>query len=145
LLNNERPHQGLSCGNLPPRVAYPTLPSLPTVPALVDADRWLPAYHGHSFVRKVKANGRVVVADTSDYVKAALAKQHVALRVDADLGQVVVEVDGREMQHLAIKGLGQGTLEIATFVDRLGTEARTIRSAAWPCRPRGYEVGTPHG
>jgi hypothetical protein len=123
--NDERPHQGLSCGNLPPRVAFPTLPALPAVPAVVDADRWLYAYDGQSFVRKVKANGRVVVADASYYVKAALAKQHVALRVDAEVGQFVVEADGREVQRLAIKGLGVGMLPFATFVERLCSEAHT--------------------
>jgi hypothetical protein len=39
--NQERPHQGLSCANLPPRVACPRLPTLPPVPTRVDADRWL--------------------------------------------------------------------------------------------------------
>ncbi|HEY6406624.1 MAG TPA: integrase core domain-containing protein, partial [Ktedonobacteraceae bacterium] len=27
--NYERPHQGLSCGNRPPRTAFPRLPTLP--------------------------------------------------------------------------------------------------------------------
>lgn len=39
--NYERPHHGRSCGNRPPRVAFPTLPELPAVPDLVDPDRWL--------------------------------------------------------------------------------------------------------
>jgi transposase len=38
--NWQRPHQGLSCGNRPPRVAFPTLPQLPAVPDVVDPDRW---------------------------------------------------------------------------------------------------------
>jgi hypothetical protein len=38
--NWRRPHQGRSCGNRPPRVAFPTLPELPAVPDLVDPDRW---------------------------------------------------------------------------------------------------------
>jgi transposase InsO family protein len=129
--NDERPHQGLSCQNLPPRVAFPMLPTLPPVPARVDMDRWLYAYDGHSFVRKVKANGRVVVANTSYYVKAALAKQHVALRIDAELGQFVVEADGREVQRLAIKGLGVGRLPFTKFVEHLCAEARTLRSMAY--------------
>jgi len=122
--NEERPHQGLSCANVPPRVAFPTLPTLPPVPALVDTDRWLQHYDGHSFVRKVKANGHVLVADAPYYVKAALARQHVALRIDAALGQFVVEANGREMQRLAIKGLGHGTLSFARFVDRLCVDTR---------------------
>jgi len=125
--NDERPHQGVSCANRPPRVAFPTLPALPPVPAVVDADRWLQRYDGHSFARKVKANGHVMVADAPYYVKVALRKQHVALRVDAAAGQFVVEVDGRAVQRLAIKGLGRGTLPFTTFVEQLCAEARTIR------------------
>ncbi len=126
--NEERPHQGLSCANLPPRTAFPRLPTLPTVPARVDADRWLQHYDGHSFVRKVQTDGHVVVADRRYYLKVALAKHAVALRVDAAHGQFVVEADGREVQRLAIKGLGVGTLPFATFVERLGAEARTLRT-----------------
>ena len=117
--NDERPHQGLSCTNRPPRVAFPMLPSLPPVPTMVDADRWLQRYDGHSFARKVKANGQVMVADMPYYVQAALVKQPVALRVDAAAGQFVVEANGRAVQRLAIKGLGQGMLPFATFVERL--------------------------
>ena len=93
----------------------------------MDADRWLHAYDGRSFVRKVKANGHVMVADRPYYVKAALRKQSVALRVDAEAGVFVVEADGHEVQRLQIKGLGQGTLPFDTFVERLCTEARTLR------------------
>jgi hypothetical protein len=143
LLNDERPHQGLSCANLPPRIAFPHQPALPPVPALVDADQWLHAYHGHIFARKVKATGQVMVADTPYYVKVALATQQVALRVDAELGQFVVEADGQEVQRLAIKGIGQGRLPFATFVDHVCMEARTQRTmrryaalrASRPVRP----------
>jgi len=123
--NNERPHQGLSCANLPPHVAFPTLPTLPPVPALVDADRWLHAYDDHRFMRHVKANGQVLVADVPYYVKTTLAKQAVAMRVDADAGQFVVEANGQEVQRLAIKGIGQGVLPFTTFVERLCGNART--------------------
>ena len=123
--NEERPHQGISCANVPPRVAFPQLPTLPPVPAVVDADRWLHTYDGHSFVRKVMANGQVVVADTPYYVKVALAKQRVALRLDAAAGQFVVEAAGQVVQHLAIKGIGVGTVPFATFVERLCAEAHT--------------------
>ncbi len=136
--NEDRPHQGLSCGNLPPRVAFPTLPSLPSLPALVDADRWLHTFDGHSFVRKVRREGHVTVADVSYYVKVALAGQHIALRVDAPAGQFVVEADGREVQRLAIKGIGVGLLPFTTFVDRLCAEARTLRG------PFAHRMERPH-
>ena len=126
--NEERPHQGLSCGNLPPRVAFPTLPTLPLVPTMVDADRWLYTYDGHCFARKVKANGQVMVGDVPYSIKTACIGQQVALRVDAALSQFVVEAGGREVQRLAIKNIGVGMLPFATFVDRLCAEARTLRT-----------------
>src|SRR5262249_18385824 len=39
--HNERPHQGRSLRNLPPRMAFPTLPQRPPLPEVVDPDRWL--------------------------------------------------------------------------------------------------------
>jgi transposase InsO family protein len=55
--NHERPHQGRSCGNRPPREAFPTLPTLPALPQMVDPDRWLQAIHGQAFVRRVGRDG----------------------------------------------------------------------------------------
>jgi transposase InsO family protein len=58
--NTERPHQGQSCGNRPPAVAHPQLPLRPRLPAQVDPDRWIEAYHERCFARRVKANGSVL-------------------------------------------------------------------------------------
>jgi transposase InsO family protein len=57
--NTQRPHQGRSCGNRPPRVAFATLPELPAVPDLVDPDRWLQVRDGLHLVRKVRRDGTV--------------------------------------------------------------------------------------
>jgi hypothetical protein len=125
--NEERPHQGLSCGNLPPRVAFPTLPTLPPVPALVDADRWIDAYDGQIFMRKVQPGGRVSVADQPYYVKMPLLGQQITLRVDAQAGQFVVESGDQDVQRLAIKGLGLGMLPFTTFVQRLCADLRAVK------------------
>ncbi len=121
----------MSCHNLPPRIAFPTLPPLPRVPATVDADRWLHAYDGHTFVRKVAANGQVLVDEVPYYMKLALLRQHVAQRVEADAGTFGVEADGREVQRVAIKGIGVGRLPFPLFVEPLCAQARTFRSAAY--------------
>ncbi len=134
--NEERPHQGLSCANRPPRVAFPVLPALPPAPAQVNADRWVQAYDGHTFARRVQRGGQVMVADVPYYVQAGLTGQQVALRVDADAGQFVVEADGRAVQRLAIKGLGVGTLSFARFVEHLC--AQTHRLGVAPTRPSTY-------
>ena len=39
--NYYRPNQAKSCGNRPPRLAFPDLPALPAVPEKIDPDRWL--------------------------------------------------------------------------------------------------------
>jgi transposase InsO family protein len=57
--NFERPHQGVSCHNQPPRVACPVLPARPSVPELVDPDRWIDALDGQHFVRKVQRDTSV--------------------------------------------------------------------------------------
>lgn len=56
--NTERPHQGRSCQNQPPRVAHPVLPKRPALPSTVDPDRWLQALHGRWYPRRVRADGR---------------------------------------------------------------------------------------
>jgi hypothetical protein len=112
-------------------VAFPTLPTLPQVPTTVDADRWLQAYDGHTFTRKVAVKGHVVVDDVPYYLPVALLRQHVALRVDAALGQFIVEADGRDVRRIAIKGVGVGQLPFWAFVELGSAEARTRRSAAY--------------
>jgi transposase InsO family protein len=59
--NWERPHQGRACRNVPPRVAFPTLPPLPALPQTVDPDGWLTTIDTQMFVRKVGADGCVNV------------------------------------------------------------------------------------
>jgi hypothetical protein len=44
--NLERPHQGLSCGNRPPCIAFPTPVSLLPLPGQVDPDGWLAPLDG---------------------------------------------------------------------------------------------------
>jgi hypothetical protein len=71
--NEQRPHQGHSCVNHPPRVAHPVLPRLPTLPTSVDPDAWLKAIDGRTYARRIKADGRVSVDGTAYDIKQALA------------------------------------------------------------------------
>lgn len=59
--NQERPHQGHSCRNQPPRQAHPVLPTRPALPEEVDPDRWVNALDGRLYPRQVKSAGRVLV------------------------------------------------------------------------------------
>lgn len=81
--NTERPHQGRTCANVPPTVAFPTLPSLPPVPAMVNPDRWLERLHRRAYARKVGRDGEVVVNHETYYVPQVYARKQVVLFVNA--------------------------------------------------------------
>jgi transposase InsO family protein len=81
--NEERPHQGRSCGNLPPSVAFPQLPTLPQLPATVDPDRWLQVIDGSAYVRRVGGDGCVDVDLSPYYIGKSWAGQYVTMHVDS--------------------------------------------------------------
>jgi len=82
--NQERPHQGKACGNVPPQTAFPILPTLPPLPARIDPDRWLSRVQGRAYARKVNKDGRVIIDDEYYYIKQSLAGQKVVLTVNAE-------------------------------------------------------------
>ncbi len=130
--NWSRPHQGLSCGNRPPRVAFPTLPDLPAVPDLVDPDRWLRVNDGLHLVRMVRRDGTVRVDLRSYYVGRSRAGQHVALHLSAAKRALLV-VDGHQViKTLPLKGLSGQALRFEAFVQLMMGQARAehrLRSA----------------
>jgi transposase InsO family protein len=125
--NYERPHQGLSCGNRPPRVAFPTLPELPTVPDVVDPDRWLHISDGLHLVRLVRSNGTVRVDLKSYYVGRALAGHHVALHLSAAKGAWLVVWGQQVIKTLPLKGLCGQALRFEAFVQLMIGQARSER------------------
>jgi hypothetical protein len=122
--NVERPNQAITCGNRPPCVAFPTLPTRPAVPAFVDPDGWMRAAHGERYARKVKSDGRVVLGERYYYVQKALAGERVVLEVDADTGELVVWHRTVPIKRLELKGLKNRPLAFDAFVDQLRQEAR---------------------
>ena len=130
--NQSRPHQGLSCGNRPPRVAFPTLPTLPAVPDLVDPDRWLQISDGLHLVRQVRRDGTVRVDLKSYYVGRTLAGQHVALHLSAAKRAWLVVHQGQVSKTLPLKGLVGQALRFEAFVQFMRGQARVesrLRSA----------------
>src|SRR2546421_488396 len=81
--NFERPHQGVSCGNRPPRTAFPRLPDLSAVPDVVNPDRCLKDYD----------------------VGQALAGQRVALHLSAKTRSWQVIVGTKLLKTIPLKGL----------------------------------------
>ena len=130
--NWSRPHQGRSCGNQPPRVAFPTLPELPAVPDLVDPDRWLRVNDGLHLVRLVRRDGTVRVDLKSYYVGRPLAGQHVALHLSAAKGALLVVHGHQVIKTLPLKGLWGKALRFEEFVQLMMGQARAehrLRSA----------------
>src|SRR5258708_31126521 len=113
--NTERLHQGLSCGNQPPRVAFSHLPSLPALPSSVDPDAWLADIHGQHFVRKVRQNGTVRIAEGSYYVDLDWIGQYVDLCVDAHRQIFVIRQGLRLLKQVSIKGLQKTFLSFEQF------------------------------
>jgi transposase InsO family protein len=130
--NWSRPHQGLSCGNRPPRVAFPTLPALPAVPDLVDPDRWLRVNDGLHLVRLVRRDGTVRVDLKSYYVGRTWAGQHVALHLSAAKRALLVVHGHQVIKTLPLKGLWGKALRFEEFVRLMMGQARAehrLRSA----------------
>ncbi len=122
--NWSRPHQGLSCGNRPPRVAFPSLPELPAVPDLVDPDRWLRVNDGLHLVRLVRRDGTVRVDLRSYYVGRSLAGQHVALHLSAAKAALLVVHGPQLIKTLPLKGLWDKALRFEAFVHLMMGQAR---------------------
>jgi transposase InsO family protein len=113
--NTERPHQGHTLGNQPPRVAFPHLPNLPALPSSVDPDAWLADIHGQHFVRKVRQNGTVCIAEGSYYVDLNRIGQYVDLCVDAHQQVFLIRQGSRLLKQVPIKGLQKAVLPFEQF------------------------------
>jgi hypothetical protein len=135
--NTERPNQALSCGNRPPRVAYPDLPTLPALPEQVDPDAWLAHIHGQAFARPVQPNGSVEVDRRPYYVKQALAGQQVVLVVNAPECCFDMLLGKEVVKSLAIKGLVGQLLPFDEYAARMREEARS-EYRRWLQQHRGW-------
>ena len=125
--NTERPHQGLSCGNRPPAVAHPQLPLRPRLPAQVDPDRWLEAYHERCFARRVKTNGAVLLDDQEYYVGRQYAGREVVAQLDTPARQVrFLDSQRTVLKIKPLRGLVGETLSLEAFVAWCEREARTV-------------------
>ncbi|MEP0764393.1 MAG: transposase [Chloroflexota bacterium] len=121
--NHERPNQALSCADKPPLKAAPDLPTLPRLPARVDPDRWLERVHGKRFKRQVKRSGSVQVDKHDYYISQQVRGRYVVLQVDARRREFTVEVDGKIIKHLPIKGLYQQEIDFDAYLEIMCREA----------------------
>ena len=139
--NFERPNQACSCGNCPPRVAFPTLPTLPVLPAFVDPDAWLAQIHGQAYARRVQPKGTVAVDRRDYYVSQALSGQQVVLVVNAPERRFDVLLGKELVKSLPFKGLAGQLLPLDEYVARMREEARS-EYRRWLQQHRGWRQGS---
>jgi transposase InsO family protein len=132
--NTERPNQAISCGNQPPRVAFPTLPSLRPLPTLVDPDAWLQEIHGQHFIRKVRQNGTVRIAEGSYSIHMNMIGQYVDLCVDAPRQIFVVWHQHRILKQVPIKGVHKTMLPFEQFATLMWQQALSERRRLLPAQ-----------
>lgn len=123
--NWQRPHQGIACGNQPPRVAFPHLPSLPRVPALVNPDAWLHHVREQHLVRRVNRQGFVKVDLFPYYISNKLAGQRVTLSIQAQEQVLQVVYPQEYRRSLPLKGLHQRAMPYQEYVALMQREAST--------------------
>jgi Integrase core domain len=128
--NNERPHQGQTCGNVPPRVAFPTLPTLPALPEQVDPDAWLATLDQKMYLRHVGRDGCVDVNLQTYYVSPQMAKRTVLLQVIAESRQFAVWHEDQVIKRLPIKSLVGQVMTLDEYLKYIQQEA-----VAAPRRP----------
>ena len=121
--NTERPNQALSCRNRLPCVAFPDLPRLPALPIIVDPDAWLTHVHGQHFIRKVRQNGTVRIAEGSYYIHLNMIGQYVDLSVDAHEQVFVVWHRQQVLKQVPIKGLHKTLLPFEQFATLMCQQA----------------------
>jgi len=121
--NTERPNQALSCGDQPPRMAFPELPSLSSLPQFVDPDAWLSHVHGKHFIRKVRQNGTVRIAEGSYYIHLDMIGQYVDLCVDAHQQVFVIWHQQHVLKQVPIKGLHKIWLPFEEFASLMCQQA----------------------
>jgi hypothetical protein len=120
--NHERPSQAITCGNQPPRVAFPNLPALPGPPMLVDPDRWVEVLDGVAYARRVTQQGAIMLDGWTYYVGLAHAGRDVTATIDAKARQLVVYQGTTVLKRVAIKGLVGAPLAFHDFVAHLVKE-----------------------
>jgi hypothetical protein len=121
--NYERPHQGRACGNVLPRVAFPTLPTLPALPERVDPDAWLASLDQKMSLRHVGRDGCVDVDLATYYVGPELARRAILLQVRAKQHQFAVWSQDQIVKLLPIKWLVGQQMPLEDYLHYIKQEA----------------------
>ena len=112
-----------ACGNVPPRVAFPVLPTLPALPERVDPDAWLATLDQKMYLRHVGREGCVDVDLATYYLGPQLAKQTVLLQVRAEQRQFAVWSQDQVVKLLPITGLVGQEMALDDYLQHIKQEA----------------------
>ena len=116
------PQRRRACANQPPRQAFPILPSLPDI---VQADRWLWRYHHRVFARLIGSDGSVTVHHEEYYLSTRMAGRKVALVVDAPTA-AFDGLDGVQiLKRVSIKHVVRGKMPLERFITLMLEQARS--------------------
>src|SRR5712692_1595209 len=121
--NWERPHQGRSCGNVPPRTAFPVLPTLPALPERVNPDGWLTTLDQQAFLRRVGRDGCVDVDLETYYISPKMAGCRGILQVKEAERHFVVWHANQAVKTVPVKGLMGQEMGIDDYLTHMKKEA----------------------
>jgi hypothetical protein len=121
--NYRRPHQGLACGNQPPRLAFPELPPLPPLPDQIDPDAWLSFVDDQVYRRRVNASGTVQLGKKDYYIGRPFKGQLVLLQPAAANRTLTVLLDGQPLKTVPIKGLVESPMPWTDYLPWLRAQA----------------------
>ncbi|HMN26690.1 MAG TPA: integrase core domain-containing protein [Caldilineaceae bacterium] len=123
--NDQRPHQGRSCGNQPPRLAFPDLPPLPPPPAIVDPDAWLTALAGRYYRRRITSKGTLQLGRQLYYIGTEYAGQAVVVTLRSKLHIFDVLLGQTVIKSLSLKGLHHRLLPLDDYLHLICQEAES--------------------
>jgi hypothetical protein len=122
--NLERPNQAITCGNQPPRVKFPDMPSVSSVPETIDPDRWLSTLTGKTYKRRLDHKGCFQLGNQTYYVKQNLRGQMILIWVDGQKRQLNVYASNQNLvKTLPIKGLQNRCMSFQEYLDLMCREA----------------------
>src|SRR5205823_3578513 len=111
-------------------VAFADLPSLPSVPDVVNPDAWLTRVNRQHVVRRVHRQGFVKVDLYPYSISSKLAGQAVTLSIQAKEQSLQVVYPQEYRRSLPLKGLQQRALSYQEYVELMQREASTRTSFA---------------
>lgn len=121
-----RPPQGRACQNRTPDEAFPSLPVLPQLPEIVQADSWLKAYRGRVYRRRVSIAGTIQIDCHLYSVGTAYAKQDVLVHLDTEQACFFVSSGANVLKRLPLKGLYGGEMDFSSYLIAMQAEAQTV-------------------